>query len=277
MNLFQRHGESHGHGVRKICGVPGAFGVLGSAAALLFSAQVLAADLGGSMKDTDFEDPRRQLELSANVGLTTDYVFRGFSQTDEGPAVQGGFDLTYGSFYAGVWGSNLEFEDDGTNIELDFYAGFTPKWRNLDFDFGVIYYAYPDGDDSGGELDFWELKAGVSGKVADPVTLGVTVYYSPDYTLEVGDNWVFEGTAEVALPAFTRVSPVLKGTLAWQEGDEDEGGIDYGYYNIGMGFTFREKFSLDVLFWDTFDLDGCNTATVFQCDERVVATLSASF
>ncbi len=62
----------------------------------------------GSIKDAPAPAPRA-CSLSANVGLTSDYVFRGFSQTAEGPAIQGGFDATCGMFYAGVWASSLDF------------------------------------------------------------------------------------------------------------------------------------------------------------------------
>ena len=57
-------------------------------------------------------------EFSANVGLTTDYIFRGYSQTDEGPAIQGGMDVTWNIFYAGVWGSNLDFGSDGNGGDV---------------------------------------------------------------------------------------------------------------------------------------------------------------
>ncbi len=78
-----------------------------------------------------------------------EYVFRGISQTDEGPAIQGGFDATCGIFYAGVWASNLDFGGDGAgndiaNIEIDFYAGIKPKTGRITWDLGVIYYAYPE-------------------------------------------------------------------------------------------------------------------------------------
>ncbi len=55
----------------------------------------------------------RACSLSANIGLTTEYVFRGYSQTAEGAAVQGGFDATCGLFYAGVWASNLDWGNNG--------------------------------------------------------------------------------------------------------------------------------------------------------------------
>src|SRR5690606_281944 len=48
-------------------------------------------------------------ELSYNIGVTTDYVFRGFTQTGEDPAVFGGIDLGYGMFYAGTWASSVDF------------------------------------------------------------------------------------------------------------------------------------------------------------------------
>ena len=62
-------------------------------ASLLMAGTALAADLG-TYKPAAAPDmkPARQLELSANVALTTDYVFSGFSQSADGKAIQGGFD-----------------------------------------------------------------------------------------------------------------------------------------------------------------------------------------
>ena len=73
-------------------------------------------------------------EGSANVTLTSDYVFRGVSQTDEDPAIQGGFDLSHDSgFYIGAWASNVDFNeedstdpaaDDAADMELDLKVGY---------------------------------------------------------------------------------------------------------------------------------------------------------
>ena len=65
----------------------------------------------GSLKDPP--KPEERCKHSANVALTTEYVFRGISQTKEGPAIQGGYDLTCGIFYAGVWASNLDWGGTG--------------------------------------------------------------------------------------------------------------------------------------------------------------------
>ncbi len=69
---------------------------------------------------------------SASVALTTDYVWRGISQTNNDPAIQGQFDLSHESgFYIGAWASNVEFADGSkTSLELDAYAGFS---RETDF------------------------------------------------------------------------------------------------------------------------------------------------
>ena len=221
-------------------------------------------------------------EFSANVGLTSDYVFRGFSQTDEGAAIQGGMDATWNIFYVGVWGSNLDFGGDGNgndvaNIEIDLYAGITPKLGPVDLDFGVIYYAYPQAEDAGAELDYVELKAGASTAIVENLTVGATVFYSPEYTGEIGENWVLEGSVELALGTYAGLSPSFSALVGTQFGDEKDDGFDYTYWNAGISVGFLEKFSLDVRYWDTDLSDAACGGPLFQCDERVVGTLSASF
>ncbi len=268
--------------------IPGArFAGLAAAVTLILSTPASAGALyEPSMKDA--EPPARRCSLSANVAMTTDYVFRGFSQTDENAAIQGGFDVGCGMFYAGVWASNLDFGGavnaagqnvDVANIEVDFYGGVKANVPNtpVEVDLGVIYYVYPNAFDPGAELDYWEIKLGASAEVAQSLTAGLTVFYSPEYTGEIGENWVIEGTAEYSLPKMAIFSPAISGTVGYQEGDEADGGFDYWYYNAGISLGFHEKFSLDVRYWGTEDLAGCSNAVVFQCDERVVATLSASF
>ena len=54
-----------------------------------------------------------ELNYSITIGGTSDYVFRGFSNTNRDPAAQGSFDLTYGFWYAGVWASNTSYPNFG--------------------------------------------------------------------------------------------------------------------------------------------------------------------
>ncbi len=94
--------------------------------------------------------PEPDFTYTANIGLYSQYVFRGISQTNEKPAVQGGMDLAHKSgLYVGTWASNISWPSDGNpdvsaSVEWDFYGGY--KWTlPADFvaDFGVLYYWYP--------------------------------------------------------------------------------------------------------------------------------------
>ncbi|MBU3750980.1 MAG: hypothetical protein FGM52_11110, partial [Mycobacterium sp.] len=76
-------------------------------------------------------------EFSFNVGAASDYVFRGFSQTDSGPQVYGGADMSIGIFYAGTWLSNVDF-GDSTDMEYDLYAGFKPTVGPVSLDVGIV-------------------------------------------------------------------------------------------------------------------------------------------
>ncbi len=87
--------------------------------------------------------------ISGNVTLTSDYVWRGISQTQNNGAIQGGFDYAHETgFYVGVWGSNVDFDNDAS-IELDYYAGYsTDITEDINIDVGVLKYAYPDASDA---------------------------------------------------------------------------------------------------------------------------------
>lgn len=88
--------------------------------------------------------------LSANVSLTSNYVFRGISQTGGDPALQGGLDYTHSSgFYLGTWGSNVGWIEDfqgynSGNMEIDVYGGFRGNLgEDVTFDVGAIQYMFP--------------------------------------------------------------------------------------------------------------------------------------
>lgn len=102
--------------------------------------------------------------FSANVGLFSEYYYRGISQTDDAPALQGGVDWsaavdegTGTGVYLGVWGSNVDFNEaagvNGATIEIDYYGGLTGDIGStgLSWDVGFIYYTYPG---AAGSLDY---------------------------------------------------------------------------------------------------------------------------
>lgn len=255
-------------------------------AALVGLSSVAFAD--GSIKDAPLDEGRK-LEFSATAGATSDYIFRGISQTLEDPAAQGSIDLTYGIFYAGAWASNVDFGPGSPNAEIDFYAGIKPTlgpgplWGPVTFDFGVIYYAYTS-NDFAADLDYVELKAGYS--MESPwikgLTTGTTFYYSPEYSGEVGEVYTLESAASYALPQVGIFSPSISGVWGTVYGDRDDGFTaggghkdKYDYWNAGLTLAV-EKFSFDFRYWDT-DIDVVTPgagACVSEglCDERFVFT-----
>jgi len=87
--------------------------------------------------------------LTPNIGLVTDYLVRGISQTSGKPALQGGVDFAHTSgIYLGVWGSNISWITDfgatgSANLEVDTYGGFKNSFAtDYSYDVGYIRYNY---------------------------------------------------------------------------------------------------------------------------------------
>jgi uncharacterized protein (TIGR02001 family) len=249
----------------------------------------------GSVKDEPAPPPAPDWTISYNFAVTSEYVFRGVSQSAENPTVQGGVDVTYKLFYAGIWASGLDFGHDAfdrdiAKTEIDYYAGIKPVLGPVTFDIGVIYYSYPGAHDlPNAELDFFEIKVGASGTIWKDGTLGLTVFYSPEYTGKTGDVWTIEGTFAQVLPKLRDIVPTFSATLGYSIGDTDayktfiaNGDDSYLYWNAGVSFAFHDRFSIDLRYWDT-NIDnnglaaGFCTGRVLQCDERFVATAKVTY
>ena len=138
-------------------------------------ALALAATVGTANAQAPAPAAAPEHTLTANVGIFSQYIFRGISQTAGKPALQGGFDYAHASgFYAGTWASNVSWlEDFGaytrSSLEWDFYGGYKANFGDSDFfyDVGTIYYYYPGNRNPGVvNADAWELYAGVGWKWA---------------------------------------------------------------------------------------------------------------
>ena len=230
-------------------------------------------------------DEGRKFTYSFNIGATSDYVFRGISQTDNDPTIQGGIDLGYGILYAGWWASGLDFEAglNDAQVEMDWYGGIKPTWGKATFDLGVIYYTYPGSGPiiplvTYPDLNYVELKAGVSGEVVKNLTAGATIYWSPDYFAETGSVWTFEGVAAYTFHQVGVFTPAITGTIGYQTSSDDaydtwNGFSDYWYYNAGLALTV-EKLTFDFRYWGTSNASNAvsDTLTCINdfCDSRFV-------
>jgi uncharacterized protein (TIGR02001 family) len=203
------------------------------------------------------------LEFSANVAITSDYVFRGYTQTDENIALQGGFDVAHKSgFYAGTWGSNVKFLDgDEANIEIDLYLGFANELSNgLSYDLGWIYYAYP-GADSNLNYDSQELKLAL-GYAIDGLALGAEYYYSPDF---FGAGKAHYFTTNVGYTFANDIS--LSAHVGRQNFDDNDS--DYTDYGVSASYALS-GFDLSLNYSDT------NVDTP-AADSRISFTVGKSF
>lgn len=107
-------------------------------------------------------DPPPEHTVTGNIGLYSQYIFRGLNQTDRHPALQGGFDYAHSSgLYAGTWGSNISWLKEnasvnaggtlvsggtyaqGGSLEWDFYGGYKMSFGDFGVDVGTLYYWYP--------------------------------------------------------------------------------------------------------------------------------------
>jgi uncharacterized protein (TIGR02001 family) len=95
------------------------------------------------------EEAAPEHAVSFNAALTSDYRYRGISQSRLKPALQGGADYSHSptGLYAGVWASTIKWTRDlggDGNVEIDLYGGKKGEFApGVAYDFGGLYYAYP--------------------------------------------------------------------------------------------------------------------------------------
>ncbi|MFC4275432.1 TorF family putative porin [Achromobacter aloeverae] len=137
-------------------------GVLALALAAAFACAAPAASraddapASGAASDVASAAATPDYTLSANMTLASQYRYRGLMQSDNKPAIQGGFDFSHRSgFYVGNWNSTISWLSDSNSdvsapVEMDFYGGYRGNFTtDAPFDFGVLKYYYPGDYPSG--------------------------------------------------------------------------------------------------------------------------------
>ena len=156
--------------------------------------------------------------VSANVTFSSDYIWRGMTQTD-GPAMSGGFDFeSENGFYAGIWGSNVNF-NDGAGSELDYYFGYGFEVGNVGIDLGYVAFDYPQNNTG---LDFEEIVIGLS----------------------MGDLGLTFALGQDSAPDYTEISYAF-GYVSLSYGEYDDYGNNFGIsydfecgtYDCGIGYS----------------------------------------
>lgn len=191
---------------------------------------------------TTAEEPH---SLTANLEFTSNYRFRGISQTFNGPAIQGGLDYAQaGGFYLGLWATNVDSgELAGSNLEGDLYGGYTFSLDDVTIDAGGLYYWYPGNDEAayGTDPDTFELHAGVAWK-----WLGVRYSHGITRLFGLRDSRAsgyLETNAVFKLPAGARLD--LHAGRQFVTGDIAPGISHHDYTDWKIGIS-RSMFGLDI-------------------------------
>ncbi|HEY8117783.1 MAG TPA: TorF family putative porin [Methylophilaceae bacterium] len=196
-------------------------------------------------------EPAPPYTLTYNIGLYSQYIFRGLTQTGEEPAIQGGVDFAHSSgFYLGTWGSNISWLEDGgtydnASLEWDIYGGYANNIGDtgIGYNVGVLQYIYPGDTKPGvkkaetteiyGALSYKWLQAKVS-VVASDGAFGVrnadgTYYAELNANYPIGDTGLtvnahigrqeYSGsTAGVSNDVFSYTDYKLGLTKSWTNG-----------------------------------------------------------
>lgn len=225
-------------------------------------AGLTAAALGSGVAQAQ-QPPASPHTITGNIGLFSQYIFRGLTQTDKQPALQGGMDYSHESgFYAGTWGSNVSVLRDtnayssGGSLELDIYGGFKGSIGKSDFgyDVGLLYYWYP-GDAAPGftEADTLEVYGALtwkwlSAKLSYALSSDVFGVRNADGT------YYLDFTATYPIP---NTKLTLIGHYGMQEYTGSTGSFDndnnasYKDWKLGVTYSLPKDFTVGVFYTDT--------------------------
>lgn len=230
---------------------------------IMFKKTIIAGLVAGAFAPAFASAADSPHSLSGNIGVYSQYIFRGLTQTDRKPALQGGFDYAHSSgFYAGTWMSNVSWlrdfggYSDGGSLEADLYGGFKGTFGKSDFgyDVGLLQYLYPGTVVPGGtKADTLEVYGALSWK-----------WLSAKYSQSVGNKtfgvadsrgtWYLDLTATV--PVTDKLSAVVhygkqkfKGDAA--PGVSNDTNASYEDWKLGLSYSLPNDFTLGAYYTDT--------------------------
>ncbi len=183
------------------------------------------------------------LTVTTTPAITSDYIFRGISQTRNRPAAQLTLDVEHSSgVYVGAFLSNVAFAGTNARQELDLLAGYRFAVGDLKLDLGATYYTYPGYDAPRGGFDLNFLEFALRGSYeAGPFKFLGTAAYSPNFTGESGNAYYVEGGFDLTLDYGFTLSPRagyqwIERNLVPAAGSRDGyfGAKDYGYFSLAV-------------------------------------------
>nr|WP_126402170.1 TorF family putative porin [Blastochloris tepida] len=266
------------------------FTTLTAAAAVLLAANSAnAADLQAKTKTVEVPPPPSMFDIAFGAALSSNYLFRGISQSDNQPSVSAYFEPRLNftpnfQAYLGIAGASIDFPNRAA-AEIDLYGGIRPTFGKLALDIGGIYYWYPGGECYNYNFDgvaysqvpgctlefnkygvatlakedasFFEVYGKANLALTDAFSIGANIYYTDSYVNTGAEGIYYSGVAKYVFPSFANgVGVYVSGEVGYQDlGTTDD---FYGYvslpsyttWNAGIGFTYK-VFTLDLRYSDT--------------------------
>ena len=259
-----------------------------------------AADLGKKKAPAPAPVVVSPWDFTVGGGLTSNYLFRGISQSNNAASVNANAELRYTfnntwAAYVGTAGSSIKLTDQAPSptMELDLMGGVRATFGNFTADLGGIAYVYPSASTPNAVFPtnptFYEGYAKLGYNVTETINVGANAFYTPSF-LDTGANGTYvSATAKWTLP----MDFALSGEFGRQYfGTTDTKHLlnsqpyalpDYNYWNAGLSYSYKFA-TLDLRYHDT-DLSkekcslitgptGSSSTQSKYCGTAVVGTLS---
>lgn len=175
-----------------------------------------------------------QAQVTTNLGATSDYRFRGISQTQNAPALQGGIDYADKSgVYIGNWNSSVSSQlyTNGSGLESDLYAGYKKEVVGVTLDVGSYNYFYPRASVGSTNYNTKEVYVGAA---KGPVSVKVSQSLG-DYFATSNSKGTKYYQADVTYPIAGTKASVL--AHAGKTDIANNTTLDYTDYNFGVGYN----------------------------------------
>lgn len=200
-----------------------------------------------------------ELEFSARAGFASDYIYRGTTLSDHGPAAGAAFEARFGPLYAGTTVATVKLPTEPI-AEFTFAGGIRPTIATIDFDIGMTYFAYP-GERLPGDagINYWEAVIRGDRSIGDGFRVAAGYAYSPNVSntgawsqyVAAGVGYDLPGRL---LPQNLGVSFTAAAGYSWFGNQApDLGGFPLpAYLNWQAGVTFTHKaLNIDLRYYDT--------------------------
>jgi uncharacterized protein (TIGR02001 family) len=186
----------------------------------------------------------QDINVYGGVTLTSNYVFRSVTFSDDGAAVQPYVEVEINGFYAGIWGSNVDFGPGATDdYEVDYYLGYRGETAGgFSYDVNYALFTFDDTGECCGEFN---VVLGLP--VSDKIDLSAVFAYDPEAS---------------ALASGIGASYAVTDALSVSGLFGRDEALAHNYWDLGLSYSVNDTTSLDLRYHDTSDGDALLVAAV---------------